>query len=182
MTKSTGPWTYLGTTCLGQTEMPAYDPAAAAAFALEYFRHLPLPAPGIHVQPGQRQVVNLPTIVSADPAPAGRWSVDQAPFPTISIVGTPHWSIDFGDGTVLNSDSPGRAYDGTDPATDPGHYLAHAYTAAATSRTISVTITWTATFTLGDDPTPLTMNGTVTRGSSLAVPVDEAESLLTGNS
>jgi hypothetical protein len=178
---ATGPWTYLGIECLDTSAMQAYDPAAAAAFALDYFRHLPLPVPGIHIQPGQRQVVNLPTIVSADPPPTGRWSVDHPPFPTIAIAGTPHWTINFGDGTALDSDTPGRGYDGTDPVTDTSHYLQHTYTEPAAGRTITVTVTWTATFTLGADPTPQTMDGTVTRTSSTAVPVDQAESLLTGN-
>lgn len=178
----TGPWTYVGTQCLGPTQMPAFDPAAAGAFALDYFQHLPLPEPGVHVQPGDRQVVNLPTIVSADAPPVGQWSVTHAPFPTIAITGTPHWTIDFGDGSVLTSDDPGRAFDGTNPVADPRHYLAHAYTEPASARTVTVTVTWTAIYTLGADPTPLAMNGTVTRTSATTVPVDEAESLLTNNS
>jgi hypothetical protein len=178
---TTGPWTYNGTACLGPEDLTSYDPSAAAAFALDYFQHLPLPAPGIHVQPSQREIVNLPVIVSADAPPAGHWTVNQAPFPTIAITGTPHWTVDFGDGTTLTSDTPGRSYDGTDPAADPGHYLAHAYAQPAAGQNITVTVTWTATFTLGSDPANLAMNGTVTRTSSTSVPIDEAESLLTGN-
>lgn len=176
-----GPWTYAGSACLGPEQLLAYDPAAAAAFALDYFQHLPLPEPGVHVQPAGRALVNLPTIIYADPPPAGRWSVDHAPFPTITITGTPHWQIEAG-GTTTSSDTPGRPYDGTDPRSDPGHYVTHTFTEPASATTITVTVTWSATFTLGDDPTPIAMNGTVSRSSTLAIAVDEAGAVLTDNS
>jgi hypothetical protein len=176
-----GPWTYAGSACLGPQQLLAYDPAAAAAFALDYFKHLPLPEPGVHVQPAGRALVNLPTIVYADAAPTGSWSVDHAPFPTIRITGTPHWQVDAG-GTSITSNTPGRAYDGTDPLAAPGHYLTHTFAEPATATTITVTVTWSATFTLGDDPTQIPMNGTVSRSSSLTMGVDEAGSVLTDNS
>jgi hypothetical protein len=176
-----GPWTFAGSACLGPQQLLSYDPAAAAAFVLDYFKHLPLPEPGVHVQPSGRPLVNLPTIVYADQPPAGHWVVDHAPFPTITITGTPHWQVDAG-GTVTTSDTPGRPYDGTDPRAAPGHYLTHTFTRPASAATITVTVTWSATFTLGNDPTPIPMNGTVSRSSTLTVAVDEAGSVLTDNS
>jgi hypothetical protein len=176
-----GPWTYVGSACLGPQQLLAYDPAAAAAFALDYFKHLPLPEPGVHVQPAGRALVNLPTIIYADSPPTGRWSVDHAPFPTITITGTPHWQIEA-DGTSITSDTPGRAYDGIDPRSNPSHYLTHTFTEPTSATTISVTVTWSATFTLGDDPTPILMNGTVSRTSTIDIAVDEAGSVLTDNS
>lgn len=176
-----GPWTYVGSACRGPEQLLSYDPAAAAAFALDYFQHLPLPEPGVHVQPAGRALVNLPTIVYADPPPAGRWIVDHAPFPTITISGTPHWRVDAGGASIM-SDTPGRAYDGTDPRTNPGHYLTHTFTEPASTTPISVTVTWSATFTLGDDPTQIPMNGTVSRTSTATIAVDEAGAVLTDNS
>ena len=176
-----GPWTFTGSACLDPQQLLGYDPAAAAAFALDYFKHLPLPEPGVHVQPAGRALVNLPTIVYADAPPTGRWSVDHAPFPTITITGTPHWQVEAG-GASVTSDTPGRAYDGTDPRTDPGHYLTHTFTEPAAATAVTVTVTWSANFTLGDDPTPIPMNGTVSRNSTLTIAVDEAASVLTDNS
>jgi hypothetical protein len=175
-----GPWTYAGSACLGPDQLLSYDPAAAAAFALDYFQHLPLPAPGIHVQPADRALVNLPTIIYADPPPAGHWNVQHPPFPTITITGTPHWQIST-DHTTLGSDTPGHPYDGTDPRSHPDHYLTHTYTQPSPATRITVTITWSATYTLGANPTPIPMTGTVTRTSTRTIPVDQAGAVLTDN-
>jgi hypothetical protein len=176
-----GRWQRLpGTWCLTAAQRLPYDPAAVHAFAADYFRHLPLPRPGIHVQPVAQSVVNLPTIFRADPPPAGVFMVTEPPFPTITIQARPTWRWDFGDGVRTTSGTPGRAYDGTDPRQYPGHYVAHSYRQPG-RRTAVVTARWTATYRVAGLPGQRLMPGWVERTSGRVIPVFEYRAVLTDN-
>ncbi len=137
-----------------------------------YMQRIPLPAPGIHLNPARPAIVNFPTIVNADPPPASHFVVSEPGFPRIDITATCHWQWDYGDGTITTSDWPGRPYDGTLPADDPRHYLLHAYRAPATLR-VTVTAVWSATYTVAGQPGTTPMPGTVNRASSTTLPVRE---------
>jgi len=137
-----------------------------------YMQRIPLPAPGIHLNPARPAIVNFPTIVNADPPPASHFVVSEPGFPRIDITATCHWQWDYGDGTITTSDWPGRPYDGTLPADDPRHYLLHAYRAPATLR-VTVTAVWSATYTVAGQPGRAPMPGTVNRASSTTLPVRE---------
>jgi PKD repeat protein len=135
-------------------------------------QRIPLPAPGIHLNPSRRAVVNFPTIVNADPPAASHFVIDQAGFPRIDIAATCRWRWNFGDGAVTTTGWPGRPYDGTLPADDPRHYLLHTYRAPGTVA-VTVTAVWSATYTVAGQTGAAAMAGTLTRTSNATLPVRE---------
>jgi len=170
-----------GTVCLNTDQQVAFNPADAQAFVDGYFQRLPLPVPGLHVQPAAQAVVNLPELVSADPPPAGVFVVDQAPFPRITINARVRWEWDFGDGGSAVSSWPGRAYDGLDPRTSPDHYVAHTYRARSAGQRVRVTGVWTASWQLAGFPGVRAVDGQVRRVSSQLLPVAAYGAVLTDN-
>ena len=151
---------------------PAVTAAAIRQVVQRYMQRLPLPAPGIHLNPSRPAIVNFPTIVNADAPPASHFVVNQPGFPRIDVAATCQWRWNFGDGAVATTDWPGRPYDGTLPADDPQHYLLHAYRDPGTL-TVTVTAVWSATYTVAGVPGTTAMAGTVTRASSATLPVRE---------
>lgn len=170
-----------GTVCLNTDQQVAFNPADAQAFVDGYFQRLPLPLPGLRVQPAAQAVVNLPELVSADPPPAGVFAVDEAPFPRITINARVRWEWDFGDGGSAVSSWPGRAYDGLDPRTSPDHYVAHTYRARSTGQRVTVTGVWTASWQLAGFPGVRAVDGQVRRVSSQLLPVAAYGAVLTDN-
>ncbi len=170
-----------GTVCLNTDQQVAFNPADAQAFVDGYFQRLPLPVPGLHVQPAAQAVVNLPEVVAADPPPAGVFVVDQAPFPRITINARVRWEWDFGDGGSAVSSWPGRAYDGLDPRTSPDHYVAHTYRARSAGQRVRVTGVWTASWQLAGFPGVRAVDGQVRRVSSQLLPVAAYGAVLTDN-
>jgi hypothetical protein len=168
-----------GTVCLTAAQRLPYDPAAVHGFAGWYLRQLPLPAPGLRVQPVDT-LVNLPTIFSAERPPSGRFTVSEPPFPTIRITATPRWRWGFGDGGTAETATPGRPFDGTLPADRPGHYVTHTYTEPGVWPAV-VTTVWTATYTVAGLAGEFPMPGAVTRSSSAAVNVGEGHAVLVDN-
>jgi hypothetical protein len=165
--------------CLTAAEQMAYDPAQLQAMVAEYFKRIPLPEPGLHIAPADNAVVNLPEIVSADAPPTGTFTVNQAPFPIVIITASVQWEWDFGDGATLITDSPGKAYDGTDPA--GGGYLLHTYKTVNKAWPLSVTSVWTATYTVQGVAGTQTVADAVTRTTTHPLASAEYGSVLTGN-
>ena len=109
------------------------------------------------VQPAGQTLVNLPTIFAATGAtePFSRDFVAFGVLPIRLDIHPVEWTWRFG-GTAVTSSTPGRAYDGTDPADPPGRYVTHTFRSTG-SHAVTVTTTWTATYTvagLGTQPVP----------------------------
>ena len=151
---------------------PAVTAVAIRQVVQRYMQRLPLPAPGIHLNPSRPAIVNFPTIVNADAPPASNFVVSQPGFPRIDVAASCQWRWHFGDGAVTATDWPGRPYDGTLPADDPQHYLLHTYRDPGTL-TVTVTAVWSATYTVAGLPGTTAMAGTVSRASSATLPVRE---------
>ena len=155
--------------------LPAQPPVTAVAIrqvVQRYMQRLPLPPPGIHLNPSRPAIVNFPTIVNADAPPVSHFIVSQPGFPRVDVDASCRWRWNFGDGAVTTTDWPGRPYDGTLPADDPQHYLLHTYRDPGTLA-VTVTAVWSATFTVAGQPGTTAMAGTVSRASSATLPVRE---------
>jgi hypothetical protein len=166
--------------CLTPAEQLAYDPVQLAAMVANYFQRIPLPEPGLHIAPADNAIVNFPEIVSADQPPATTFTVAQAPFPVVTINATVRWEWNFGDGTTLVTSSPGKAYDGTDPADGDG-YVTHTYKTPSKAWPLTVTAIWTATYTVQGIAGIQQVENTVQRTSAHPLAAAEYGSVLTGN-
>lgn len=169
-----------GSVCLTPQQQLPWSPAQLQAFVDGYFQRLPLPLPGLELQPGDRAVVNLPLIASTEPPQQTTFTVTQAPFPTITITATVSWRWSWGDGESTTTSWPGRAYDGTDPRSSPGHYVSHPYAAPSAGTTIGVTAVWSGRYSIAGAGEQA-INGTVERASSRTIPVSEYGATLTDN-
>jgi hypothetical protein len=165
--------------CLTLAEQLGYDPVQLAAMVADYFKRIPLPEPGLHIAPADNAVVNLPEIVSADVPATTTFTVAQAPFPVVTINAEVRWEWSFGDGATLVTSSPGKAYDGTDPA--DGGYVTHTYKAANKAWPLTVTSVWTATYTVQGVAGVQLVTNAVQRTSAHPLAAAEYGSVLTGN-
>jgi hypothetical protein len=165
--------------CLTPAQQLGYDPGQIPAMVANYFEHIPLPEPGLHIAPADNAVVNLPEIVSADQPATTTFTVDQAPFPVVTITAVVQWAWDFGDGTTLVTTSPGKAYDGSDPAN--GGYVTHTYKTANKAWPLTVTSVWTATYTVQGVGGIQTVANAVRRTTAHPLASAEYGSVLTGN-
>lgn len=182
VTPTVGPWSLQpGSVCLTPAQQIPWSPAQLQAFIDGYFQRLPLPLPKLNLQPGDRAVVNLPLVASTDAPQQTTFTVNQAPFPTITITATVRWQWSWGDGASDSTTWPGRAYDGTDPRTSPGHYVSHAYSAPSPGTAVGVTAVWSGSYTVAGMDGSQAINGTVQRSSSRSIPVSEYGATLTGN-
>jgi len=172
-----------GSVCLTTAQQLTFNPADAQAFVDAYFQRLPLPLPGLTVQPAGQAVVNFPEVVRADAPPGGVFVVNQAPFPQITITAQVRWVWSFGDGAQTTTSWPGQGYDGVDPRSSPEHYVSHTYVARSAGVAVSVTVTavWTATYRIAGFPDVRTVNGAVERTSTQTLPVAAYGAHLTDN-
>ena len=174
------PWTLQGTSeCLSPAQQLPFDPAQLQATVDDYFQRIPLPTPGLRVSPADNAVVNLPEIVSANAPGRTTFTVNVAPFPTVTINATVRWLWDFGDGETLTTSTPGSAYNPADP--DIAHYVTHTYRKANPGWRLSVTSVWTATYTVAGMPGTQTVSGAVRRTSVRTLRAADYGSTLTGN-
>jgi hypothetical protein len=177
---SQGSWVLQGPPeCLSSAQQLGFDPGQLQAMIDQYFQRIPLPAPKLRVAPADNAVVNLPEIVSADAPAQTTFTVDVAPFPTVTINASVSWEWDFGDGATLVTSSPGRPYDPDDP--DAADYISHTYERASDGWALSVTSVWTATYTVQGFPGTATVDGTVRRTTTRTLPASDYGSVLTGN-
>ncbi len=175
-----GAWTLQGPPeCLTAAQQLAFDPAQLQATVDDYFQRIPLPAPKLRVAPADNAVVNLPEIVSADVPAQTTFTVNVAPFPTVTITADVSWEWDFGDGTSLTTSSPGRPYDINEP--DATNYLSHTYRSASDGWPLSVTSVWTAMYTVQGMPGELAVTGAVRRSATRTLPAADYSGVLTGN-
>ena len=175
-----GAWTLQGPPeCLTAAQQLAFDPAQLQATVDDYFQRIPLPAPKLRLAPADNAVVNLPEIVSADVPAQTRFTVDVAPFPTVTITAKVSWEWDFGDGTSLVTSTPGRPYDSSEP--DATDYISHAYRIASDGWALSVTSVWTATYAVQGMPGQLDVTGAVRRTTTHTLPAADYSGTLTGN-
>ncbi len=167
-----------GVLCLTAAEQLPFDPAQLQAMVDDYFQRIPLPAPELNLAPADNAVVNLPEIVSTTPPGQTTFTVDEAPFPTVTINATVSWEWDFGDGETLSTSSPGRPYTAADP--ELSHYLTHTYRSANAGWPVSVTAVWTATYTVDGMPGTQSVTGHVRRTTTKSLPAADYGGTLTG--
>jgi hypothetical protein len=165
--------------CLTAAQQLAFDPAQLQATVDDYFQRIPLPAPKLSLAPADNAVVNLPEIVAADAPAQTTFTVDVAPFPTVTISATVSWEWDFGDGSSLETSNPGRAYDVNDP--DATDYITHAYRSASDGYALAVTSIWTATYTVQGMPGEQAVTGAVRRTTTRSLAASNYGGVLTGN-
>lgn len=139
-------WFSLGRECLNYAAIaPAVSPRDARA---EILRRLPRTS--LQLSPAARGVVNLPEIVSAGPAGQLIFAVSIFGQPVTLRATGERYDWDFGDGTTLTADVPGRPYQpGTScTITACAGYLSHPYRHPG-SYPIRLTITWHGEFSVG---------------------------------
>lgn len=123
------------------------------------FRLLPLPAPGLTMQPDRGWVlVNIPTVVTTDPSPVTLRTELLGYGVTVEATPT-SWTYDFGDGHTLTTTSPGRPY--------PHHDLAHEYEAPGTAA-ITLTASWTGRYQVDGTTVWRDITGTATTTTTSA--------------
>lgn len=162
-----GPWAVVGTQCVGRGRQPTLT-ANVAGLAADFFRHMPLPAPGPSFQPADGAVVNQATIFSAG-SPNGQQATFDLGGVAVTVSATPaYWEWTFEPGVTMRFTSPGGPY--------PNKDVTYTYRSPG-ERTVTVTTVWTATYT---GPTgTAAVDGVVTRTSApMRVPVYEARSEL----
>lgn len=162
-----GPFTRApGAVCLGPTEVPTPDPRAEIAAVVERdWQTFGLLAGELVKRPAAETLVNVETLfASATPA---TFTVTQSILgQQVVLTATGQsWAWDFGDGASVTTSQP---------------EVSHVY-AEAGDLTASVAVTYSGTYTIGADPTVLTVTGTATvPGPALVVPVREARVQLEG--
>jgi len=124
--------------------IPVADVTAAAG---EYLRKHLEPAVPV-VQPGERTLVNFPTIVSTPDAGQQTFAITE-PLPGVVTVDPAYaWTFASPDGSTTTAEGTGRTYDGTSPSTGPaGYYLTTTFRHSGTGH-IGLTATWTGTVTV----------------------------------
>jgi hypothetical protein len=81
-----GAWTLQGPPeCLTAAQHLPFDPVQLQATVDDYFQRIALPTPKLRVAPADNAVVNLPEIVSVDAPAQSTFTLDVAPFPTVTI-------------------------------------------------------------------------------------------------
>lgn len=149
-------WEFLGVDCY---PTPEWVPIEEVRWHFSYEIRRRLPAPTIELNPQPRGLVNLPVIVSTpDPGPQDfAIVVPPSRGRTFELHGTIHavpdytWTFEDG-GTVHGA---GRPYDGTDPRTDPGHYVTDTF-ARTGIKSVHLRVRWTGTVTVqGLAPEPI---------------------------
>jgi hypothetical protein len=107
--------------------------------------------PGITVEPATNALVNMPVIASTDDQGTVWFDIT---YPISGrIQATPAYEWEWSNGAT--NSGPGRAYDGTDPAANPGHYPVQATFGSTGGGDVSLTATWSVTLTLDGIP-PIT--------------------------
>lgn len=129
--------------------------------AAEEELHKALDQPRIHTQPGPRALIQLPVLF---------WTTDRGPVTlhidepvpgTVRAEPTYTWAFPGGH----TATGTGRPYDGTDPRTDPDHYLVHTYDHTGPGAATLV-VDYDATIDVPPNPTvpldPVTLTTTTT--------------------
>ncbi|MCL3819028.1 hypothetical protein [Aeromicrobium wangtongii] len=137
---------------------------------LRAVRKIGLPSLQVRVQPGEKTLVNVPTIFYAEPQPFER-SVQLLGF-DVDVVAEPvsyHWV--HGDGSETTTDQPGRPY----PAMD----VTHRYTEPADAVQPRVDVTYRVRFRIDGGPWSTLGQTLIASGPPAALAVKEAAPVLT---
>jgi hypothetical protein len=154
--------------------VPVVNVQAALA---NYLREKLLRKPTVVVQPAGRSFANLPTLLYTPVPDRFTFNVDQPVLATISAV--PHYTWDFGDGTI-GPDAPGRPYDPViSPRAHPEAYVAHSYARSGPYH-VTLTVTWNAVFTVPGVAQAFPLPAVVLAAAADVV-IDEAAGVLTDN-
>jgi hypothetical protein len=146
---------------------PEFVPIEDVGYQFQYEIERRFRQPDIELRPNPETLVNLPTIVSTDYPSDKTFDITVPPSKgrTIPLTGTINAHADFTwsfeDGTTASG--PGTPYDGTDPETNPDHYLTNTFRTAG-HHTVSLTVTWTGSITVEGLPPeqfePVTLTST----------------------
>jgi hypothetical protein len=158
------PGTWYASICTDGTEMwlgdlwvPAAQPAVAPAVLAQLARrYIPLPPPGIHLNPpvGADHFVNLDSWLWVDPATWGqRTATASVPNESATVAATPisvTWTM--GDGGQVTCQGPGVAYDTTRPPEGQRTNCSYTYRRSSAGRpgerySVTATTTWAISWT-----------------------------------
>jgi len=139
----------------GPVWLASAGPGGPAQLAQEAYRLLPVPLPGLQVNPpaSQRQFVHLPTWLWVDPASWGaRTATVSVPGESVTATATPvavAWSM--GDGHTVVCHGPGTAYDPQRPMAAQRPTCAYTYQRSSADQpdgrfTVSATAAWAVTW------------------------------------
>jgi hypothetical protein len=149
---------------------PADGPELTPGDVLRALREIGLPSLQVQVQPGNETLVNVQTILFADPQPFER-SVELLDF-DVDLVAEPVTYQWFpGDGSSFTTDEPGRPY----PAMD----VTHRYTAAADDVQARVDVTYQVRFRVDGGPWQPLAETLVATGPAAVLDVKDAAPVLT---
>jgi hypothetical protein len=156
----------VGSVCLGPNT-PRTPRQAAEQLRDRFLELLPDLQPSF--QPAAGGLVNLPVIFAAGQPDAFQADgLALGPF-DVDLRATPTWRWQFGDGALLDTDSPGGVW--------PDDSVAHTYREPGTAA-VSVTTAWQGSFTI-DGLGPFPISGPpVTQEATVEVPIREARSRL----
>src|SRR5581483_10356370 len=158
------------------------DPAALAQQAAD---RVPIPLPGVHVNPSPSEgaVVGVPTWLWVDPA-AWRPVTAQASAGTVTVTATaaPRRVVwDMGNGDRVICDGPGTAYDPSRPGDEQSTDCSYTYRrssagAAGDVYTVTATVVWEVTWSVTGAPGGGSL-GTSPRSESIQLPVKEIQAV-----
>jgi hypothetical protein len=133
------------------------------------------------LDPGTTTLVNLETILTAGPNQSIQSKNATLLGIPITLTATPHFDWVITDLPDIDTDDPGRPYDGTTPASDPGHYVTATWTKTGV-KNLALTVHWTGSMVRHDSGETITLTGTVDHGAKTQVTVKQSRAVLTGNS
>ena len=129
--------------------------------------------PPILLQP-RNAIVNLPMIASTPDRPPITIEISDPIIGTASA--TPDFLWSFAPGAAAHG--PGRPYDGTSPAGNPGYYVDYTYREMGTP-TVGLTVTWHVTFTIPGYP-PVELTDVVRESSAITTIRSAGSELIDG--
>jgi hypothetical protein len=148
----------------------ADEPELTPGDVLRAVREIGLPSLQVKVQPGDRTLVNIPTIFYAEPQPFER-SVRLLDFDVDLVAEPVSYQWVHGDGTTATTDRPGRPY----PAMD----VVHRYAKPADDVQARVDVTYRVRFRVDGGPWQTIAQTLLASGPPAQLDVDEAAPVLT---
>lgn len=175
-----------GGEAVSYTYLPDAQPVDPAQLAAEAFEQLPLQLPAVATSPdpGQDQLVRVPTWLWVENGWAPLSASASVPGVTVTVTAVPRsvaWSM--GDGGAVTCDGPGTPYDRSHPAASQSTDCSYTYLRPSSGRpgerypaeaTMTWSVSWSASGVAGGGDL-----GTVSRTTAFALRVAEAQALQT---